>query len=114
MASSNGRSNNSGTRSRSGSNRTGTGKTNNSSRNTRSNGAGTRGRDAAPMDVAIRNEIVLILLIALCLCLFLCNILNFGPIGDAISGVMFGCVGLIAYILPIILFLSVAFFMSNV
>ena len=120
MASSNGRSTNSGTRSRSGSNQSGTRKTNNSSRNTRNtqntrnNRTGAYRKDTAPMDVAIRNEIVLIILIALCLCLFLCNILNFGPIGDAVSGVMFGCVGLIAYVLPIISFLAVAFFLSNI
>ena len=117
MASSNGRSTNSRTRSRSGSNQAGTRKTNHDSRNTgntRNNGTGSYRKDTAPMDAAIRNEIVLIILIALCLCLFLCNILNFGSIGDAISGVMFGCVGLIAYILPIIIFLSVAFFLSNV
>ncbi len=66
------------------------------------------------MDVAIRNEIIFIASIAVCIALFLCNILNFGAVGAAVSGLMFGTVGLIAYVIPILIFLAVAFGISNV
>ena len=68
---------------------------------------------AAPMDAAIRNEILLIAFLALAIVLFLCNFGVVGSIGDAVSGVMFGIFGLTAYVAPIFLFLAIAFGMSN-
>ncbi len=65
------------------------------------------------MDVAIRNEILLIAFLALAIILFLCNFGIVGSIGDAVSSVMFGIFGLMAYVAPIFLFLAVAFGMSN-
>ena len=66
------------------------------------------------MDVAIRNEILLIVFLALAIILFLCNFGVVGKAGDTISGVMFGVFGLTAYIAPVIFFLAIAFGMSNV
>lgn len=65
------------------------------------------------MDVAIRNEILLIVFLALAVILFLCNFGIVGRIGDVVSNVMFGLFGLTAYIAPIIIFLAIAFGMSN-
>ena len=71
------------------------------------------GRQSEPMDLAIRNEILLIVLLALAVILFLCNFGIVGSAGNAVSGVMFGLFGLMAYIAPVIVFLAIAFGMSN-
>ena len=65
------------------------------------------------MDSAIRNEILLIGLLALAVILFLCNFGVVGKIGNLVSDIMFGIFGLLAYIVPIIIFLAVAFGLSN-
>lgn len=75
--------------------------------------AGGRAAQAEPMDIEIRNEILLIVFLALAIVLFLCNFGIVGSIGNAISNFMFGLFGLTAYIAPIIIFLAIAFGMSN-
>ncbi len=75
---------------------------------------GRKKTQAEPMDAAIRNEILLIGLFALAIILFLCNFGVVGKIGDAVSDFMFGVFGLMAYIAPIIIFLAIAFGLSNV
>ncbi len=76
------------------------------------NSRGSR-NNSNPMDVAIRNEILLIVFFALAVILFLCNFGVVGKIGDAVSNFMFGVFGLTAYVAPVILFLGIAFGMSN-
>ncbi len=76
-------------------------------------GSDRRASQTEPMDVAIRNEILLIIFFALAIVLFLCNFGIVGSIGDAVSNFMFGIFGLTAYVAPIIIFLAVAFGMSN-
>lgn len=73
----------------------------------------TAGRAVQPMDAAIRNEILLIVFLALAIILFLCNFGIVGKAGNAVSSVMFGIFGLTAYIAPVIIFLAIAFGMSN-
>lgn len=79
--------------------------------------AGQRSRSntkkSEPMDVAIRNEIFLILLFALAIFLFLCNFGIAGIVGNTISDMMFGIFGLTAYIMPLAFFLMIAFGMVN-
>ena len=75
--------------------------------------AGNRASQAEPMDIEIRNEILLIVFLALAIVLFLCNFGIVGSIGNAVSNFMFGLFGLTAYIAPIIIFLAIAFGMSN-
>ena len=75
--------------------------------------AGGRTAQAEPLDIEIRNEILLIVFLALAIVLFLCNFGIVGSIGNAISNFMFGLFGLTAYIAPIIIFLAIAFGMSN-
>ncbi len=70
-------------------------------------------RQSEPMDVAIKSEVILIALFALCVFLFLCNFGIIGVMGNAISGVMFGIFGLTAYLIPIFLFMVIAFAMIN-
>lgn len=70
-------------------------------------------RKSEPMDVAIRNEIILIALFALAVFLFLCNFGIAGVMGNTISNVMFGIFGLTAYVVPLVLFFMIAFGMVN-
>ena len=84
----------------------------------RTNKAGSRTnnrnvRQDAPMDPAVRNEILLIVLAALALFLFLCNFGLAGKFGSVVSSVMFGVFGLLAYVAPVIIFLMIAFGMLN-
>ncbi|MCH5256327.1 MAG: DNA translocase FtsK [Lachnospiraceae bacterium] len=82
-------------------------------RNSRS-GSADRVRNDEPMDLAIRNEISLLVILALAIILFLCNFGIVGKAGDAASSFMFGVFGLMAYIAPVIIFLAIAFGMSNI
>ena len=64
-------------------------------------------------DIKIRNEILL--LIAL-LVTFLLELSNFGvlsPVGDYLAYFMFGIFGFVAYVLPIAIFVGIAFLVSN-
>ena len=70
-------------------------------------------RQSEPMDVTIKSEVILIALFALCVFLFLCNFGMIGVMGNAISGVMFGIFGLTAYLIPVFLFMVIAFAMIN-
>ena len=90
--------------------------TTSSNRNTnrgRQSQSGKRESQAQPMDIAIRNEILLIVFLAFAIVLFLCNFGVVGSFGNAVSNFMFGIFGLTAYIAPIIIFLAIAFGMSN-
>ncbi len=73
-----------------------------------------RKKQTPPMDLAIRNEILLIVFAALALILFLCNFGIVGKVGNMVSNVLFGIFGLTAYVAPVIIFLMIAFGMSNV
>ncbi|MDE7285118.1 MAG: DNA translocase FtsK [Lachnospiraceae bacterium] len=81
------------------------------SKSTADTGRSMRGE---PMDTAIRNEILLIACLALAVILFLCNFGIVGKIGNAVSSFMFGIFGLMAYVAPVIIFLAIAFGMSNI
>ena len=59
------------------------------------------------------HEIGLIVLFVLMVILFLCNFGIIGPIGDSVSGVLFGVFGLMAYIVPVVLFVGVTFWYAN-
>ena len=83
------------------------------SRQTQTEKRSTAGRVSQPMDVAIRNEILLIVFLALAIILFLCNFGVVGKAGNVVSNMMFGIFGLMAYVAPIIIFLAIAFGMSN-
>lgn len=102
-------------------NRSGAGRKKTAGRNTSRSSSSTRRktgnsrapRQSEPMDRAIKNEVILIGVFALAVFLFLCNFGIGGVIGDTISDVMFGMFGLTAYIAPVVLFLAVAFGISN-
>lgn len=84
-----------------------------SSRKRRSTLTGRAIRQSDPMDIEIKNEVILIGVFALAVFLFLCNFGIVGVTGDAVSDVMFGILGLTSYVAPILFFLAVAFGISN-
>lgn len=62
---------------------------------------------------AIKNEVVLIGVLAAAVLLFLCNFGVVGTVGNTISGVMFGLFGAMAYAAPVLVFLATAFGIAN-
>lgn len=79
-------------------------------RNTKTN----RKKKRNEVNPAVVNEAVLILLLAIVVFIFLCVIRVIkGSLATGISDVMFGLFGLLAYIVPLIIFLGVAFEISN-
>ncbi len=76
-------------------------------------GRSSQKRKSEPMDVAIRNEILLIVLFAVAVFLFLCNFGIAGVLGTTISNILFGIFGLTAYVMPLVLFFMIAFGMVN-
>ena len=100
------------------------GKSSGSKNTTRRNTAGSGRRTTSPtvkstprqkseQEKMISNEITLLLLLALTILLFLCNFGIIGPVGNAISGFLFGLFGILAYVAPIFIFVAIAFGISN-
>ena len=61
----------------------------------------------------VKKEVAIITTLAVGIFLTLSNFGICGKMGDIVSGFMFGFFGVIAYILPILLFVAVAFCASN-
>lgn len=59
------------------------------------------------------HEIGLIVFFIFMVILFLCNFGIIGPVGNAISGVLFGLFGLTSYAVPVLLFVAVSFWYAN-
>ena len=68
---------------------------------------------AVKQNTGVRDEIVLIAVLAGSVFLFLCNFGIMGVIGQAISHILFGLFGFLAYVVPVLLFLSMAFRLAN-
>ncbi|MGN0304747.1 MAG: DNA translocase FtsK, partial [Lachnospiraceae bacterium] len=101
---------NSGTRKKSASaNKTGSGKR----KSTVSSGRPPVKRTKTEDEAKISRELLLLVLFAAVVLLFLCNFGVIGPVGDGLSGILFGLFGFIAYVAPILIFLLVAFGISN-
>lgn len=83
--------------------------TSRSKSNQKASSARNNSRKSEPMDTAIRNEVFLIVLFAVAVFLFVCNFGVAGVFGDTISDIMFGIFGLTAYVMPLVLFVMIAF-----
>lgn len=70
-------------------------------------------RQRTEQERMISNELSLLILFLIALLLFLCNFGIIGPVGNTISGVLFGLFGVLAYIAPVFIFIAVAFAISN-
>lgn len=62
---------------------------------------------------ALYGEIAIVVTFAICVLLLISNFGIGGSIGNTISSVMFGIFGLLAYIMPVILFSGIAFIIIN-
>ena len=77
-----------------------------------------KGRKKQPVrkdvNVAVKNEVLLIAIFAAAIFLFLCviNVIQ-GTAAEFVRKFMFGIFGLLAYLIPIILFMGFAFGISN-
>ena len=91
------------------------GKRTSSSGRTRKSTTSSRNRQAqrSAQDSELFHEIGLIVLFVAMLILFCCNFGIIGPVGNAISGVLFGIFGFTAYIAPVVIFLAVAFWLIS-
>lgn len=91
------------------------GKRTSSSNRTRKSTTNSRSRQAqrTAQDSELFHEIGLIVLFVVMVILFCCNFGIIGPVGNAVSGVLFGIFGFTAYIAPIVIFLAVAFWFAN-
>ena len=91
------------------------GKRTSSSNRTRKSTTNSRSRQVqrTAQDSELFHEIGLIVLFVVMVILFCCNFGIIGPVGNAISGVLFGIFGFTAYIALIVIFLAVAFWFAN-
>ena len=91
------------------------GKRTSSSNRTRKSTTNSRSRQVqrTAQDSELFHEIGLIVLFVVMVILVCCNFGIIGPVGNAISGVLFGIFGFTAYIAPIVIFLAVAFWFAN-
>lgn len=64
-------------------------------------------------DNGLRGEIIILVSLAVCILLVLSNFGIGGIAGEAVSSVFFGLFGLMAYVLPFVLFALTAFLISN-
>lgn len=95
--------------------RTSTGKKTGSSRPNTYNKTGNRQsvKKKQEQEAALKREILLIISFAVCILLFLCNFSVMGPFGKTVKGVMFGLFGILSYVVPIAVFIGMAFHISN-
>ncbi|HKL80136.1 MAG TPA: DNA translocase FtsK [Mobilitalea sp.] len=82
--------------------------------NTRKKKAVTRNkRENIKQSGVVQDEIILVIALVISLLLFLSNFDLSGAVGNIISGFLFGMIGLMAYILPFLIFFGTAFHISN-
>ncbi len=99
-------------------NRSGSNNRSNNKSNGRSNTRSrqTTNRKAVQEDTIsskLLQEILLIMVFALCVFLFLCNFGLMGSVGGFLKNLQFGIFGLPAYIAPILIFVATVFYISN-
>ncbi len=79
----------------------------------RSRSSSGSGRSSSGMSFETQHQIRTLVLLAVCVLLFVCNFGLLGTIGNAISNVMFGIFGLLAYVVPAIIFICAMFAYSQ-
>lgn len=84
-----------------------------SSRTYGNNHSRRRAYAAEPGENGIGRDVAVILLFAAMVFLFLADFRVLGPVGNAVSGVLFGLFGWISYILPVFVFAAVLYGIAN-
>ena len=99
-------------KSTSGTKKSGSSRSSNTTRNTRS---APRKQTAVDYkkESEMFHEIGLIIFFIAMVILFLCNFGIIGPVGNAISKILFGIFGLPSYVVPVLLFIAVTFWYAN-
>ena len=64
-------------------------------------------------DQAVQDEIILIIAMVVSILIFLSYFDLSGIVGQYVSGFLFGMIGLLAYVLPFLIFFGTAFYISN-
>lgn len=82
----------------------------NDTKNTKKNSSG---KTAAEQENGIWDEVGLVVLLIASVFLFVSNFGVGGAVGNVLSGVLFGCLGLFAYIFPVVMLLLVLFSLAN-
>ncbi|MFI3177063.1 MAG: DNA translocase FtsK [Eubacteriales bacterium] len=83
--------------------------------NTTSKRTNTKQLEAQKKEEAnkVKREIFLVCVFVVAILLFLSNFGIIGTVGNYISAFLFGCMGIIAYIFPVVLVVAGAFYLSN-
>ena len=96
--------------------KTSTKKTSSNSRKNSNNRSSSRNNDFknfVTVDDSIRDEAILLCILGFCILVYLALFGALSSFGKIIASIMFGIFGLISYIIPVVIFLTVAFYMSN-
>lgn len=64
-------------------------------------------------EISFHSEVILLVILAVCILLFISNFGIGGFLGAKVSGLSFGLFGLMAYLVPICVFVGAAFYVSN-
>lgn len=86
------------------------------SRKRTKSGAGKRAnskKGSNAQDISFRSEVILLIILAVCILLFISNFGIGGFLGAKVSSLSFGLFGLLAYLVPICVFVGAAFYVSN-
>ena len=73
----------------------------------------TQSRKTTERENRLWDEVLLVVLLVVTVFLFVSNLGAGGAVGSAVSGLMFGCFGLFAYLFPIVLMLLILFSLAN-
>lgn len=74
---------------------------------------GNSKRTSTVQEISFRSEVILLAILAVCILLFISNFGIGGFLGAKVSGLSFGLFGLMAYLVPICVFVGAAFYVSN-
>lgn len=84
------------------------------STNTRKKSNNTQNQLNLKENGAVQDEIILVVALVISILLFLSNFDLSGAVGKFFSGIIFGLIGLEAYLLPFVIFILTAFHISNI
>lgn len=88
-------------------------RTNTQSKNTKPKSTRKQTKEIEEREQSFRSEIIFWLMLAVCIIIFIANFGFGGVVGGTISSVLFGLVGIVAYIFPVCLFAGTVFLLSN-
>ena len=90
--------------------RKGTARKNSSNRNTSSR---NDFKNMVSVDDSIRDEAILLCILGVCILVYLALFGALSTFGKILAGIFYGLFGIVSFILPIVVFLATAFYMSN-